>query len=402
MQDLPQELVYLILRYLQTDLPALRATSLTCRYLLPAARELLFAVVGGEALLQDWMKPYLEHVVEVRFRPVNPRTSSPVPIHEVLWHLRPEILPKLNALTFLGLQFWNITAILPGSFKALSQLASVTELTLSGMSFLNLRHVQSFVCSLPNLAALNLHRITYADPSMARRFSVPLVEKLDLRTRPRIRRLAFSPDVTTTATSEIAEWLARSPTAESLVSLMVPYSARSPQYVLGRFGPSVEHLYLPIRNLDKHDHAYDGYFERYTRVRSLTIFMDSYNMCQGAWYMLPAFLEHAIGAQCLQKLTIDVRVEFVTALNAVIDWAALDRVNDVLEGAKFHALREVEVIVQHKDELPWSPAEDMKQLLERIEDRLYGLSDEGVRIVTRYWRVKEFYDTIISLQPGVL
>ncbi len=124
-------------------------------------------------------------------------------------------------------------------------------------------------------------------------------------------------------------------------------------------------------------------------MRTLTIFMDSYNMCQGAWYMLPAFLEHAIGAQCLQKLTIDVRVEFVTALNAVIDWAALDRVNDVLEGAKFHALREVEVIVQHKDELPWSPAEDMKQLLERIEDRLYGLSDEGVRIVTRYWRVKE-------------
>ncbi|RPD60956.1 hypothetical protein L226DRAFT_570702 [Lentinus tigrinus ALCF2SS1-7] len=400
MHSLPQELVCHVLQYLATDLEALLAASLTCHHLLPAAREHLFAVVSGEMLLQDYMKPYLEYVTEVRFRPVNRRTSSPVPIHEILWHLRPDVLPRLTALSFLGLQFWNLIGMLPGSFKGLSKLTSVTELTLSGMSFLNLRHIQTFVCSLPNLSALNLHRITYADPSMARRFSVPLVEKLDIKTRPRIRRLAFSPDGTTTATSQIAEWLARSPSADSLVSLLVPYSARSPQYVLSRFGPSVEHLSLPIRDVDKY--AYDGHLERYTSLHTLTIFMDSYNMSQGSWYILIPFLEHGIGTQHLQKLTIDVRVEFVTALNAVIDWAALDRLKDVLECTHFDALREVEVIVQHKEELPWNPAEEMQQLLKRVEERLYGLSDGGVRVVTRYWRVKEFYDTIISLQRGVL
>ena len=250
MQTLPQELVYHVLEYLTTDLQALCATSLTCRHLLPVARELLFAVVSGEALLQDYMKSYREFMVEVQFRPVNSRLSAPVPIHEILWHLRPDVLPRLRALTFLGLQFWNLVGMLPGSFKTLSKLESVTELTLSGMSFLSLRHIQTFVCSLPNLSALNLHRITYAEPSMARRFSVPLVDKLDLKRRPRIQRIAFSPDGTTNATSEIAEWLARSPTANSLVSLLVPYSARSPQYVLSRFGPSVEHLALPIRHVD--------------------------------------------------------------------------------------------------------------------------------------------------------
>ena len=169
------------------------------------------------------------------------------------------------------------------------------------------------------------------------------------------------------------------------------------------------------------EYAYDGHFDKYTCLRTLTIFMDSYNMCQGSWYMLGPFLERGIETQHLRKLTIDVRVEFVTGLDAVIDWAALDRLKDVLECTKFSALQELEVIVQHKEELPWDPAEEMKELLKRVEERLYGISDAGVHVITRYWRVKEvgecivarrhasltmsarqFYDTIISLRPGVL
>ena len=117
--------------------------------------------------------------------------------------------------------------------------------------------------------------------------------------------------------------------------------------------------------------------------------MDSYNMSQGAWYLLAPLIEHGIPATHLLRLTIDVRVEFETDLHAVIDWVALDRVNDLLEDEAFDALEELEFIVQLKEELGWDPREEAEALLERVEQRLYCVADSGKKITTRYLRVDE-------------
>ena len=239
--SLPPELIHDMLQSLSRDVTTLRAIALTCRPLLLIAREILFAAVSYNALDENVMTQYLDCIVDLRLS-----HQCHIPISEALHRLQPQKLPRLKTITFLGLQFWSV-AMPSSSFKALSRFTSVTELTLSGMSLLGLRHVQAFVCALPNLTALNLHRITYADPSMARRFSMPFVENSDLQIRPRLSRLAFSPDSTTRATSEIAEWLAKSPSAATLETIIVPFSTRAPYYVLSRFGPSVRHLAMPIR-----------------------------------------------------------------------------------------------------------------------------------------------------------
>lgn len=257
LQDLPPELLHNILRNVSRDLPTLRAVSLTCLRLLPIARELLFAVVGCEAFGQEFMAPYLDCIIELRLRPSNSHTrpSGHDYLNDLLQRFRPHILPRLTRVALLSLQFWDVVAIPLHCFQALERFETITELTLSGMSFLGLRHVQAFVCALPNLNALNLHRIMYADRTMARRFPAPVVEYADLNTnlhtRPRLKRLAFSPDMTTMATTEIAEWLAKGPCAGTLETIVVPFSARAPQYVVSRFGPGIKHLSMPLRTLDR-------------------------------------------------------------------------------------------------------------------------------------------------------
>ncbi|KAI0752958.1 hypothetical protein C8Q80DRAFT_1097379 [Daedaleopsis nitida] len=386
---LPSELVRLILENLYRDVQTLRAVSLTCNTLLPVAREFLFAVVGSDAVREECVRPYLHCIVELRFRPVNSLVSScRTPIHEILWQLDPQLFPRLTAITLLGLQFWDVVAMPPSAFRKLSQLPSVTELTLSGMSFLGLQHVQAFICALPQLETLKLHRITYGDPSLARRLAVPLMRQgVNLTLPPGLARLAFSPDMTTRATSEVAEWLGKSPTAATLETIIVPFSTRSPHYVVSRFGPSVRHLSMPVHGLD--NMTDNGQFHGYTNLRTLTVFMDSYNMSPGSWYMLVPFLERGPPSRMIQKLTIDVRIEFPTDLSAVVDWAVLDRINDMLEDTKFDTLRDLEFVVQLKEELGWDPREEAKGLLARIEDRLYNMVGPEKRVVTRYWRVDE-------------
>lgn len=133
----------------------------------------------------------------------------------------------------------------------------------------------------------------------------------------------------------------------------------------------------------------NGQFDGYTNLRTLTVFMDSFNMSPGPWYMLVPFLERGPPSRMIQKLTIDVRIEFPTDLSAAVDWAVLDRINDMLEDTKFDALRDLEFIVQLKEELGWDPQEEAEALLARVEDRLYNMVGPEKRVVTRYWRVDE-------------
>lgn len=122
--------------------------------------------------------------------------------------------------------------------------------------------------------------------------------------------------------------------------------------------------------------TYRGQLEGYTDLHSLTLFMDSYNLNQGSWYLLAPFLERGVGNRQLRKVTIDVRIEFETGMDAVVDWAALDRLNEVLDDESFDALEEVEFILQLKEELGWDPAEEAKALLNRVEARYRGCRKE--------------------------
>lgn len=250
--DLPSELVHLVLENLYRDVATLGALSLTCRILLPITREVLFAVVRYDAVREEYVLPYLHCIVELRFR-TGYRTPIPyrTPIDEILWDLEPQLFPRLTAITLLGLQFWDVMGMPPSAFRKLSQLPSVTKLTLSGMSFFDLQHVQAFICALPKLKTLNIHRITYGDPALARRLAFPLMrEGVNMTLSSGLSRLAFSPDMTTRATSEVAEWLGKTQAAATLETIIVPFSTRSPHYVVSRFGPNVRHLSMPVHGLE--------------------------------------------------------------------------------------------------------------------------------------------------------
>lgn len=124
--------------------------------------------------------------------------------------------------------------------------------------------------------------------------------------------------------------------------------------------------------------VYSGYLDYYTNLRTLTVFLEAYSTYEGPWFLLAPFLERGIAAEHLHTITIDVRVDYPMDLRSAIDWAALDRVNDELDEAKFDGLDRVVFILQWKERLEWNPAEGERDVVKRqIEQRLYNLVDTG-------------------------
>lgn len=135
-------------------------------------------------------------------------------------------------------------------YSALANFTSVSELSLSSVVFLHLRHIQSLVCALPNLSSLSLRRVTYEFIS-GTAVHVQLAKDVDdlAMARPRLSRLSIFQVSFCMASQHVAAWLAHSPTGESLKVLTIPQGAQGPEEILKHLGPSVEHLNVPVQNL---------------------------------------------------------------------------------------------------------------------------------------------------------
>lgn len=253
-QRLPRELLLLIFAYLARDVGTLRAAALTCHTVLPVAHEYLFAVIGCRALAQDDMVRFFPLVIQLRILPAEARALRQ---GGFMPRLHPNRFPKLNSITFLSPPgAADLSLVGPGCFEVLSRLASanITTLTLSSSMFLNLKHVQSFICALPFLSFLSIRRITYITPVARRGDSLLLLNGVPdagrMPSSPALSHLCFEPEVVSVATSEVVTWLGNGPSYKTLKSLIIPPASISPQAILRHFGPSVIHLALPLRTLE--------------------------------------------------------------------------------------------------------------------------------------------------------
>ncbi|KAH9889551.1 hypothetical protein C8Q73DRAFT_793750 [Cubamyces lactineus] len=392
---LPSELVMVIVRALGGNVRALRNVALTSRALLPVAREVLFEVVNLRALNRTCIQPYFSAINELRIVGTIHGMACVLSKPPVALILYPHAFPKLKSLCFIdaGQLFYMR---MPLSFlTAVTRLTALTELTLSGATFVQLGHIQSLICSLVRLSRLSLSNVEFSQDVFTISTYAPLPGHIAsvAAIRPRLSHLSIAPVNSTTASAEVAQWLGRGPSRDSLTTLVVPHLSEAPYVVLNCFGPNVEHLRMPLRELDTS--TYDGYLDGYTNLRTVTVFMEDYNTSQGPWYLIAPFFERGIpAAERLQTIIIDVRIGYPMSLSSAIDWTALDRLNDVLDEDKFKALQRVVVILQWREALGWTPDwAERESVAGSIRARLYNLDEEG-KLETRLQTVEEFYDTI--------
>ncbi|OJT10329.1 hypothetical protein TRAPUB_13197 [Trametes pubescens] len=244
---LPNELLIEIVGHLARDVEALRSCSLTCRYLLPVVRKQLFVVLNILALEQAYMHPYLPLTRQLH---VGPGYESDILTPRAFPALNPQALPNLTTLSVVGLNFITHTRLHSPMYNALDNFTLVTELSLSSVVFLHLKHIQSLICALPNISSLSLHLITYEFISSAA-VHVQLVKDIDdlAMAQPRLSRLSIFQASFCMASRHVAAWLAHSPTGESLKVLTIPHGAQGHEEILSHFGPTVEHLNVPVQNL---------------------------------------------------------------------------------------------------------------------------------------------------------
>ncbi|KAI0364149.1 hypothetical protein BV20DRAFT_1057461 [Pilatotrama ljubarskyi] len=368
---LPTELLQTVIGALasERDVRDLRTLALVCRALVPVARQELFKVVHVCAIYQPYMRPYLQHVVELRI-------SEP-----------------LSAIRFIGLEPAFYREMPKQFLEALASISSITALTLSHALFRHPLLPRVLISAFPNLSGLSVAGLEVVPTHSAS--SLPDYLFTTKLGHPRLSRLSMTPSNWGSSSTELARWLSSGPSGESLTELVIPPKVGMPHAgILSSFGPSVKDLRMPLRELD--GDIYTGYLERYTRVRSLTLFLEAYGTSQGPWFLLAPFFAHGIPSEQLESITLDVRIDYPMTLASAIDWATLDRVNDELDEDRFRALRKVVFVVQWKEELEWCPGRAERDRVERnVEERLHYLARAG-RLETRVQMVKEFPDTVVA------
>ncbi|KAI0349939.1 hypothetical protein OH77DRAFT_1431503 [Trametes cingulata] len=392
--SLPSELLDAVVRALasERDVQDLRSVALVCRALLPIVRQELFKVLHVCAVYQPYMRPYFEHVVELRIsEPVNdPMDLSLLRSFYFVPFLTPTSFPKLTALhcTSLDKSFFRQ---FPRRFlDALVSISSVTALTLSHAWFRHPMQPKMLLSALPNLSSLSL-----ADFEVILGVGAPAPNWPSPTTliHPRLSRLSIQPSVWSNASTHLCEWLADGPAAESLAELVVTDERGLPcTGILRHFGPSVRSLALPLREQEDLQDC----MAFYTGLRDLTVVLEAYSTAQGPWYLLAPFFVHGIAAERLERVTIDVRVRYPMALASAVDWATLDRVNEELDEDRFGALRRVVFVLQWRAELGWCPEwEERETVARNVEARLHYLADAG-KLETRVQVVKEFPDAVAT------
>ncbi|KAI0656716.1 hypothetical protein C8Q70DRAFT_1056311 [Cubamyces menziesii] len=392
---LPNELVVGIVRALDGDVKALRNVALTSRALLPIAQEVLFEVANLRGLHRTCIHPYFSVINELRVVGKVEGMVCAISKPPASLILYPHAFPKLKAirLIYVGRLFYMRMSL--SFLTAVTRLTALTELTLCGATFVNLGHIQSLIRSLARLSRLSLSNIEFAQDMFPTSTYTPLPGHIPAvaAIRPKLAHLSIAPTNSTMASAEVARWLGSGPSRDSLTTLVIAHLSEAPQVVLDCFGSSVEHLRMPLRDLDAS--TYSGYLDGYTSLRTVTVFLEAYNTSQGPWYLLAPFFERGIPtAECLHTITIDVRIGYPMSLSSAIDWTVLNRLNDALDEDKFRALQKVVVILQWREALGWKPDWVERETVARsVRARLYNLDGEG-KLEARLQTVEEFYDTI--------
>ncbi|KAI9064590.1 hypothetical protein FKP32DRAFT_1675548 [Trametes sanguinea] len=390
---LPDELLIAILRMLDRDLPTLRSVALVSHRLLPAAREELFRIVDADILKFPSMRPFLVHVEEICL--IARERLITFDLDELFLsaaHPRPDpqSMPKFRAIHLLGYQGTAVCTEHHQELAALPLLRSVRELSLYNVLLSGMHEL----CLFPNLQRLAISMVYFITESPSRPASVARL-LADNANQPRLVQLRMGEQIPSrNPVPELARWLLQGPSRDTLKTLIASFRSRETQGLLSHFGPTIEHLALPLREL--HNTVYNGYLGRYANLRTLCVFLGSYNMVPGAWYLLPSLLTH-MPTTYLQTLTIDIRLDYpLPQISSAIQihWKTLDRVNDALDEDKFSALREVEVVVQWKERLGWEPEKTQTDVIaQNMRERLYHMEDAGKLAVT-VQGVKEFWDSV--------
>ncbi len=250
----PPEILIAVIRALDRDTRALRNVALVCRALLPIVREELFAVTSERVLEQPYMHPYFKHIIELVIggRPILSLRRY-LDLHSA-YCLQTQPLPKLKAIRFVTAHPRFYATLPLELYTALASFTAVTELILCWASFYNLSHAQSLICALPNLSCLSLKEVKFFEgpQTLQSLFLLDIINSpcSAASTRPRLTRLSVVPSPRSSASAEIVAWLGMGPSAESLRTLVVPYQSITAHVVLGHFGSTVEHLQMPLSDLD--------------------------------------------------------------------------------------------------------------------------------------------------------
>ncbi|OJT02237.1 hypothetical protein TRAPUB_7264 [Trametes pubescens] len=384
---LPDEILVLIVKAIGRDLRDLKNLALACRVLLPAIREELFSTVNVCALQESYMRPYFGRIEQLRIEEPNPSSNDAMKGRFVP-HLDPHVLPKLRSIHFghlcVGFFIWMSTAV----YHGMSTLTSVTTLALSGrVCFVNLRHIQTLICSLPNLSALSLQNAEYFPPSMTKVRNMKLPDgyeqwadsvSSEMTVRPKLSNLSVATSVTA-VTGDVGAWLASGPSKASLTTLVVTRWSNTPNSVLRHFGANIEHLSIPLKGKGN------------TMVES-----------PQAWKVLLHLLEHWISAENMHTITVNVhisslvlaRCEGAVPLSSHIDWDVLGLLGNTLNNPQFASLDTVKFEVQWAGEWKVAKEEMRDALAKRIEEILRNLNvTDARRLITSvrglervYWR----------------
>ncbi|EIW54575.1 uncharacterized protein TRAVEDRAFT_23587 [Trametes versicolor FP-101664 SS1] len=401
---LPDEILVLIVKAVDRDLKDLENLALACRALLPAIREELFTTVNVCALRETYMRPYFGRIEELRIEEPNP-SSNDVMKGRLVPYLDLHALPKLKSIHFsnlcVGFFIWMSTDVYCG----LSALTSVTTLALSGcVCFVHLRHIQTLICSLPNLSELSLQDAEYFPSSWTRNLKLPegfkqLADGVssEMAVRPKLSNLSVATSITA-VTDDVAGWLASGPSKESLTTLVVTRWSNSPSSVLRHFGTNIEHLSIPLKGKGNRA-CYSRYLGTYTNLRTLTLWLDTMVDSPQAWKVLLHLLEHWISAEHLHTATINVHISSSVLarcesepLSSHIDWDVLGLLSNTLNNPKFAVLDTVIFEVQWSGE--WEVAKvEMRDgaLANRIEETLRNVTPAGRRLVTSVRGMRRTY-----------
>ncbi|KAI0629090.1 hypothetical protein C8Q77DRAFT_1144998 [Trametes polyzona] len=313
------------------------------------------------------MRSYFPLIVELHladryyfpFGPLDSTGYAPPPI-ALERHLIAEALPKLDTLHAVNTPLDHV--LVAPALGALSALGSVVTLTLAGVEFRNVGQAQTLLCALPNLRRLSLKAVRFwswyphdGSPTVA------------AASGPTLTRLAVVPERRTVRA--LVEWLAAGPSGASLATLIVPHECEEPPHaVLERFGSSVQHLSFPLAALNADDGA--PVLERYTGLHTLTVSVEPSTKCNShnGWAALTQLFAQGVPRPAqLRKVTISIRLSSAPRcrLKHVIYWRALGELDEVLgDRERYGALGVVEVRVQWREKLRWTPRKGERATLE--------------------------------------
>ncbi|KAL1941332.1 hypothetical protein VTO73DRAFT_7149 [Trametes versicolor] len=382
--ELPDEILSMVVQAADRDLKTLSSLSLVCRALLPVVREHMFTVVNARALEEACMRPYLVHITELQIgKPDIAAYARDTADCRFIPLLSSCVLPKLRSLHIINNYTWFYVDAHPALYETMLTLTSVTGLTLSCKAFfVDLQHLQTMVCALPNLAQLSLGFISF-DFSTNRDTPegyTQVAERISPLTsvRPKLSTLSMIPSLYSDA---VAGWLGSGLSKHSLSTLCIPPNSMFPYIVLQYFGPNIQHLHLPLNDMQNYTYLYAPCLGTYTSLRTLTVFLGARSNPSHTWELLLIILEDWLPAERLETVTIDMRSppqnHIRAAYTAEIDWSdILGRLDEVLVGPKFVTLRTVEIFVQATTQRRRTE-EIRDEIVTRIEECMKRLAAAG-------------------------